>query len=165
MNAAIWENSRKLEAIEVMLGLGLAIFLSWVVTNWPEQAGVANVFLILLVFSGVIYAGKPLKTMQSVGFGVSERNALYALFAGAALGVFLTGSGFFIFNPLSALAVGSATLIFVGVVAPLAEETFFRGSLMPTLAELTGNAWLANGIQAGAFGLFHFLVSGGALPL
>ncbi len=41
------------------------------------------------------------------------------------------------------------------VIAPLAEECFFRGLLQTVLANLVGGRWTAIGVTAGAFALMH----------
>ena len=57
-------------------------------------------------------------------------------------------------HPADQLAVGLAWLGAV-VIAPLAEETFFRGLLQSYLARLTGRRWLAILLAATAFVLVH----------
>lgn len=53
-------------------------------------------------------------------------------------------------------AWGAALLTFSAiVVAPLAEELFFRGLLAPALWKATGSAWLAAVLSGAAFGFIH----------
>lgn len=51
------------------------------------------------------------------------------------------------------------------VVAPLAEELFFRGLLLQTLWGYLGHAWLAIAISGGAFGLIHIQQPQDVVPL
>ncbi|MBL8878233.1 MAG: CPBP family intramembrane metalloprotease [Phycisphaerales bacterium] len=51
---------------------------------------------------------------------------------------------------------GTAMFAFSAIViAPLAEEFFFRGLLAPALWQATGSAWLAAVLSGAAFGLIH----------
>jgi membrane protease YdiL (CAAX protease family) len=171
-NPAIWENSYFLEIMEVSLGVSLAIFLSWVETNFPSFAASAHMFNILLIWSAIFYVGKKFVTLQTVGLGKNNDNALLAGGAGLVVG-FLFASNFSLLNmaiPSVATFAGiSAITLFVGIVAPLTEETFFRGSLMPTIAEWSQHLKVGSELylhiavlgSAALFGLFHFAVSNG----
>ncbi len=44
---------------------------------------------------------------------------------------------------------------FVAVAVPFVEESVFRGAMGTTLFKWTNNFWVANGIQAVVFALFH----------
>ncbi len=52
-----------------------------------------------------------------------------------------------------------------GVLAPLAEELFFRGLLLGALWSTTGRAWLSILLSAAIFGAVHFAVPQSVLPL
>ena len=51
------------------------------------------------------------------------------------------------------------------VVAPIAEELFFRGLLLQTLWRYLGHAWLAIALSGAAFGLIHHQQPQDVLPL
>ena len=55
--------------------------------------------------------------------------------------------------------------VFAVVVAPLAEELFFRGLVLQTVWRYTRHAWLAIVVSAALFGLIHFPQPQDVLPL
>ena len=51
------------------------------------------------------------------------------------------------------------------VVAPIAEEVFFRGLLLPALWRQLGNVWVAVVLSGAAFGAIHVQLPQSVVPL
>lgn len=168
-NPAIWKNSKKLERLEVAILFLIWVFLGWLLTNAPteEIRNTTGVFFALMTIAGVAYAGKGGIALQTVGFGGKQSALVMAAALGVGFALILTSGGFNVFNPVyfavsdaSVFGVSSA-LLFVGFVAPIVEEAFFRSTMMPTIAEWFGNAWYGLIGSSLAFGVFHYAVSAG----
>jgi len=61
--------------------------------------------------------------------------------------------------PIEVLAVSTVSWLVIVLLAPFAEELFFRGSLMPQITEwFKGNVWISLAVVSLLFGVFHWLV-------
>jgi len=161
----IWTNTKTLERLEVAFLFISWIFLGWLLTS-PDAPQAAGIFFALMTIAGVAYAGKEHVALQTVGFGKSRNKFWLSIAVGAALALALSSSQFAFTNPALqniafTLPIGiSATVLFTGFFAPVVEESLFRGTLQPTLAEWTSNGTIALFGQAFAFAIFHWWVAG-----
>lgn len=153
------------EGLFYLLGISAAIFSAWLVINFQVLPivffGYTTIIMMALAYrfmqksnyfeSNSLFSSKPL---IDIGIGL--------LFAALWYFVFLpTPYGILPLPPLPAqvLAVGSAAFLIVVFLAPIAEEYFFRGSVLPQLEEIIGgkSGWiLAIILQALLFTAFHW---------
>ena len=166
------------------MSLGLMILCNWIAVNVPLLQAQAQVFFGMVLIGSTIgsieyffektslfsfvYAGKTWKVL-AVGF-----------IAGGIAGLLMQAVNFSVLPlPFSAIQstqgiVGiSAAFIFVVVIAPYAEEKFFRMTLFPSARVLLGNIGLSKDYASIAaivlvgllFGFYHFSVFGGVPSL
>jgi membrane protease YdiL (CAAX protease family) len=130
-----------------LLLLSLFLIIGWVVVTVPNtQLGMLNAFQISIVYAvflivtlivfmikyanpdaafGVIDLGPPEKTWLNVGLGVS---------IGVFIAIMLLSGQVAKLSGYAFTITGALPFLFAGVVAPIIEELFFRGVLLPTLS-------------------------------
>lgn len=147
---------------------GIMIFFSaWLVINYNADPKVFYGYSILLLITMVYRFIQ--KSDFAESFPLFNEDNIYADIAfgiGAGLlwvfTVLQTPLGAMQLPPLpeSLFAQTGVGLLIVVVLAPIAEEYAFRGTLLPTLNEILGNPYFGLGIQAVVFAAFHYLVYG-----
>jgi membrane protease YdiL (CAAX protease family) len=173
-----WDNSGFLVSLEVAIGVIALLWLgvlNAIAVNTGDFGLSATIGLLqgLIVYSGIIFVGEKaweiLKgkekkdIFESVGYGKSNSNFFIAVFFGVLFAIVLNFSSLSIVVPgIQSVNGGISTLVFVVFFAATVEELFFRGSLLPTANKVlktmgfSRHAELALGIQAIAFGVFHY---------
>ena len=166
--------------------LGLTVLLHWISTNVPSYAQEANIFIIMLIVGAIIggieYFFPDNKLMNFAYLG-SWNSLAKALVAGSLVAV-LMNSGFMnsivpftLSLPLAVTQTTesifgiSAFFLFAVVVAPYAEEKFFRMALFPNAKQVLMNYGLGKVtafvigllIISALFGFYHWAVFGGAI--
>jgi membrane protease YdiL (CAAX protease family) len=139
-------HSENVPAVILMI-LSAFILISWVMVGFPTLTldhtavfSVATIYAVFLIFTFIFFmvkAAVPEIPLDFIDLGDPERSWLN-IGIGAIMGVFvaislLAGA---VAQP-AAMVFAIATPIaffFVALVAPIVEELFFRGALLPTLA-------------------------------
>jgi len=84
------------------------------------------------------------------------------LFGGAVIGLNILGLFSMALPPVaSVLATNAGRFLAIVLIAPVIEESLFRGVLLALGSENTKSFLFANGMQAAIFGLFHLAVYSG----
>lgn len=145
----------------------MILFSAWLVINYNADPKVFYGYSILLLVT-MVY-----RFIQKSDFANSyplfnEDNIYMDILFGVGAGLLWVFT--ILYTPISAmqlpplpgalLAQSGVGLLIVVVLAPIAEEFAFRGTLLPTLQEISGNVYLAIGIQAIVFAGFHYLIYG-----
>lgn len=162
-------------SIEALLMLIAFLALTWVITNVPEQAGNATIFLWLLM--GTIIAGvadiinEKNFLIDYLNWGNSELKFVLSFFVGIVLSVIIISFTNIDFSlvAFSITTASLATFFYIVIVAPFVEEQAFRGFIFPTSAGLFKNIKLPFPNLLGAvfsslaFGIFHWFAFGGLI--
>ena len=175
-----WKDDSSMLFLASAISMMLLMVLYMIVTM-PSELQRAQIFTNMLLAAiaimgldiiGDVFFHKRFNTIfQWVGFGGNFSQAGLAILFGTLIGFAAFPSVGAISTPLAATElVVNPIWIFVYVVllAPFVEETFFRGTVLPTFASifrgLRINAWNAGVaacvIQATAFGYMHWVAYG-----
>lgn len=171
-----WTDGKKLEALSGFLNLTTILALAWVITNIPDEANRAIIFLVLILAATIFWTADSIKrrsiAFDSLDLGKTGNIALKALLTGAGL-IFLlniSAQGFSIPSPtLTAIQITQPwALFYIVLIAPYVEERFFRGVVFPSLKgylrELGAGFRVAPYISVLAtsliFAFFHYLAYG-----
>jgi len=158
----------------ILLTLSAFILISWVMVGFPSLAlnhttafTVAVIYTILLIFTFLIFIVKALAPQFPLDFidlGDPEKAWLY-LGIGAITGVFVAVS--LLAGALAqpaAMTFSIATPIaffFIVLVAPIVEELFFRGALLPTFSLYLSRP-IGLFLSSIVFALYHITTWGAA---
>ena len=163
-----WNNSKQLLLAEVSLIL-LAIISISIIAPDPSIQSASNYLLALTLWAAIFFVGERIPKLnhlfETVGWGKSTSNAMIAGAIGLVLAFIIAGSGQSII-PLTILSPGVSTVLFVGFFAFVVEETFWRGSFLPTCAKILRDFRFpfanetAIVAQAIGFGVSHATVAG-----
>lgn len=180
-----WDNKGELFALEagvliivfLMLGNLNAIFLNF---NQLALASTTSFLMNLIVFAGVIFVGekafeslgdKKHDIFETIGWGKNYSSFFFAIIAGAFFAFALTIFGQSIITPaVQSFAGDPLNLLFVVFFAAMVEETFFRGTLMPSINKtlqvfnIPFSGELAIVGSSIVFGLFHLGVLWSIVP-
>jgi len=147
--------------------LFILAFIYWVV---PLSRYLLGIFMVLLGISIFIYT---LKDYQSTIIGISKKNLPLILIISVISGVIFFAvikyfPAFALLYPSLPQSVGDSLNIFVIVIcAPIAEELFFRGSLLGYLRSFKiltkKRIWIALLITSLFFMVFHIVAYSGAI--
>ena len=179
-----WDDDNRFIAIAALMSIFIMLVLEFASTI-PDELQRAQIYTNMLVVAVMIGAidliGDKIYPklsqkiyMQFISLGRSPQQALIALLVGGALGLMAFKSILAAIGaPHYSAEIAGGTPAFLQfaysvVVAPFVEESFFRGALMPTLANLIGQIgigkWgsgvLACSIQSVAFGYMHWIAYG-----
>ena len=154
----------------VVLLLSLFLYVQFSNLGNTQASLVTGTFMIMIIIYFVLHY---VDTMQDrykwksslvgiIGFG-TKKNAFYGLVLGLVIGGALAISsalpmGNQLFSSL-ALNVSLSSFMFIVVLAPIIEESFFRGFLMPTFSKIL-NPLVAIVFVSGAFALMHLVAYG-----
>jgi len=148
--------------LEVVGGLLVLVALFWLFVNVPDTSikNFALVYMMMIIISGFMYAGKDAPTsgrhLQTVGFGQSTTMFLFALLAGGATAYFMINQTAFNLFPVGIAEALTSQIVLIAIFAAVSEEIFFRSSLIPTLTENFHSDIAGIGIGSVVFGLFHW---------
>lgn len=172
--AVEWDNLPFLTALEI--GSALIIFLALGVLNGifiadgeVLLASTTSFLQNLVLFAGLLFVGekvfervKGIDIFETIGWGQNIPQFLSAVVFGAVFAFLLTLSGQAVLIPQSVVGVATLNLLFIVIFAAFVEETFFAGSLLPTLNKTlqvlgVGFApFLAIVFTSVIFGAYHF---------
>lgn len=145
--------------------VGLLMFtgLWWVCVNVPEYFNHAVIYMFALL-AYILFSVT--RVLPSYGFNTDGIRKQLIVGAGASLVVILpfllmrlTGA----IASIAVLSVSPVALFFVVFVAPIVEEMFFRGLMMPVLIDRFDNVYIGIVATAVVFALFHYGVYGVSL--
>lgn len=150
------------------LGTSAMIFAAWLVVNFQAMPVVFFAYALILIIAMVyrymekspyfeshsLFSSKPL---IDIAIGLGFAALWYFVFLPSPYGILPLPP-----LPAQVLAIGPAAFLIVVLLAPVAEEYFFRGSIMPQIEEIASRrigqyAWLIAIIaQAALFTAFHW---------
>ena len=184
-----WEDSKSLlTAIAFLFTGSMLIFLNWLSTNFIELKPFADIFFGMLVICSMIagfdYFFERNKLFGFVYGGKNKTTLVKGFLVGALIALFLGITQFNVLPipfasslPAESLVFGMPSMfIFVVIVAPYAEEKFFRMTIFPTVKLWFENFAKEFGVSissnvsgigsliltSSAFALYHVSVFGGA---
>jgi hypothetical protein len=159
------EDSGVVQRVEIVFLFFVWLTVAWLGFNSADQFiqnmsfGINTLMTIVSILWLLDIIVPNNKYVESIGFGKKE-DAIKALVVGvfSAFGLIWFFSG----SPVSIIPNINITItsVFVVVLMSIAEEAFFRSTLIPTLARLFKNDWVGAGIGLLAFPAFHLLVYG-----
>ena len=144
------------------------MFSAWLVINFEADPGIFFGYTIFLLIAIVYRFMEESDYFESFKL-FNEKNPLIDIGVGILFSVvwyflvFPTRYGIIPLPPLPAevLAIGPAPFLIVVLLAPIAEEYLFRGSLLPQLQEIFNSKYssiIAVLLTAAAFTAFHWTV-------
>ena len=168
---SIWKNSYNLERVEIVGGLFAMVVLFWMIVNIDDvqTKSFADVYLTMIIISGFIYAGKSARIsgrhFQTVGLGKNDNTAIIAVVFGVVVAMFALNATPFNTFPLGVIELLTSQIVMIAVFAAVAEEIFFRSTLIPTLVENFKSDGIGIALGSLAFGVFHWQAYGGEMSL
>jgi len=184
-----WEDSYKIFPALFLITFFMIVLLLWVPVNAPAFKDQSDIFfkfiivaLIAVVFDfgykNFIKNSDPEGNKRILSFsyaGKSYATAGIALVIGFAFSAFVFFTNFIVIStPLNSVQTSTivASFLFSVIVAPYAEELFFRMWFFPTILNIAGprigrfKAWIICVLlTCSAFSFFHFLVFSAGLNL
>ena len=149
-----------------MTFVACALYISWVIVNVPNAFTAGVSYLALLTIAAIAYLASSLANVgRSMDFGDPER-AYHAIGTGLLIG-FAVALPILIkvvvptFGAVAAVPT-AITALFVCFIAPIVEELFFAGVLLPVFTAV-GGALVGIAMTSVLFAVFHYAVYGVAL--
>ena len=150
-----------------MTFVGCALFVSWVIVNVPEAFTAGVSYLALLTIAALAYLASASARIGAVMDFGDPGKAYYAIGTGFTIGFAVVLPVLIkIVSPIEAAALppGGLTAMFVCFVAPVVEELFFGGVILPVFTYI-GGAIIGIAMTSLLFALFHYAVYGVALAV
>jgi membrane protease YdiL (CAAX protease family) len=165
MKEGIFEKTLTEEGIFYLVATISIVFSAFLVVNYQAGEKVFFGYTVILLIACVYRFMQKADYFDS--YDLFSKNILWDIGIGvglAALWYFtLLNSPYGVIPlpplPAEVLAIGPASFLIVVFLAPIAEEYFFRGSLLPQFVKIFGTKWdwlPALLISAGAFAMFHW---------
>jgi membrane protease YdiL (CAAX protease family) len=164
-----WESDRRFYAQFMLVPLVLLLVVLWIYQNVSSETKTAGIYSFILIISIIIGLIRYLiKNNDLIGFAFvgKQQPFIVSLLVGAVVSIILVGGSFAISAPTFALAASGVFWLFIYdvLVAPIAEEMFFRVFLFFTLTKIfekfsVGNAGMYSFVLTSLlFGFFHYAV-------
>jgi membrane protease YdiL (CAAX protease family) len=180
-----WFDDKDVFIATAWVSMILMVLLLWFQSNVPELKNTADIYwnflLIGIILGGIDFIAEKNILFSFLFTGKTIKTAIFALIGGLLTGFLLNSTSLVIATPLAInIPASLASFVFVVLIAPYAEEKFFRAAFYPTSVQIfkrilnvffkvnDKQAYLVAGLfsiflVSGAFAFFH-LAAFGANP-
>jgi len=135
----------------------------WVCVNVPEYFNHAVIYMFALI---VYVLFSVTRVLPSYGFNTENIMRQVLVGVGASVALALPILMYRVFGATASIAIltlSPVAMFFIVFVAPIVEEMFFRGLMMPVISEWLNNIYVGIVLTAVIFALFHYGVYGVSL--
>lgn len=172
-----WTNSKRLQRIEFLLGFMLLVSLVIIALIFPAQQLLAalafGMVIIWFIVAGIDAVVEKNNYLENIGLGRNGKVALAAFFAAVLIATFSqvlplqTTSLLYLASttPTSINYTSDWNLIWIAGIFAIAEEMFFRNTIVPVLGKLTGMKFFSITVGNVMFAIAHLAAVTATLTL